>query len=50
MKKVSDKNSSKQRTCHYTQANTAKLQPPDQVSDSDGQVNGHFRVFREHTA
>jgi hypothetical protein len=36
MKKVPDKDSSEQRTRHHAQANTAKLQPPDQVPDTDG--------------
>jgi len=49
MKKVPDKNSSEQRACHRAQANTAKLQAADQVSDADGQVNCHFWVHCEHT-
>src|SRR6266404_2935114 len=49
MKKVTDKNSSKQRTGDHTQADTAKLQPPNQVPDANGEVNCHFWISCEYT-
>jgi hypothetical protein len=50
MKKIPDKNPSKQRPCHYAQAYTLKLESPDHVPDTNGQVNSHFWVFCEHTS
>jgi hypothetical protein len=49
MKKITNKNASEQGTGHYPQSDTAKLQPPDHVPDTNGQVNSHFRVLCEHT-
>src|SRR5437016_7204910 len=47
MKEISNKNAAQQRTGHNSKPHTVKLELPDEISDANCQINGHFRIFGE---